>query len=79
MAEPLRDPPPGFDDLSVEEQIDYLQSLWDRVTATADEVPVPDWHRKIIEKRLAEMRSDPDSPLNWETARDEIAGRLDER
>ena len=79
MSEPLHVPPPGFDDLSVEDQIDYLQSLWDRVTATADEVPVPDWHRKIIDKRLAEFRSDPDSALTWETARDEIAGRLDNK
>ena len=61
------------------DQIDYLQSLWDRVTATADEVPVPDWHRTIIAKRLADIRSDPDSALTWETARDEIAGRLDRK
>ena len=79
MTEPLRNPPPGFDDLNVEDQIDYLQSLWDRVTATADELPVPDWHRKIIDKRLAEIRSDPDSALPWETARDEIADRLDKK
>ncbi len=79
MSEPLPDSPPGFDDLSVEDQIDYLQSLWDRVKATADEVPVPAWHRKIIDKRLAEIRSDPDSGLTWEKARDEIAGRLDKK
>lgn len=79
MAQPLPNPPPGFDDLSVEEKIEYLQSLWDRVTATADELPVPDWHRKIIDKRLAEIRSDPDSAVCWETARDEIARRLDEK
>ena len=28
-------PPPGFDDLSVDEQIDFVQSLWDRIAATA--------------------------------------------
>jgi hypothetical protein len=27
-------PPPGFDELSVEEQIDYVQSLWNRIAAT---------------------------------------------
>ena len=79
MSEPLPDPPSGFDELCVEDQIDNVQSLWDRVTASADDVPVPDWHRKIISRRLAEIRSDPDSALTWETAREEIAGRLDRK
>ena len=79
MSQSLPDSPPRFDDLSVEDQIDYLQSLWDRVTSTADEVPVPGWHRKIIDQRLAEIRSDPDSAQDWETVRDEIRGRLDEK
>jgi hypothetical protein len=30
MPNPVPLPPPGFDDLSVEEKLDYLQSLWDR-------------------------------------------------
>jgi hypothetical protein len=29
MAKPVPLPPPGFDDLSVDEKIDYVQSLWD--------------------------------------------------
>jgi hypothetical protein len=33
MAVPL--PPPGFDDLSVDEKLDYLQSLWERIAAAA--------------------------------------------
>jgi putative addiction module component (TIGR02574 family) len=50
-APPL--PPPGFDDLSVEEQIEYVSSLWDRIASQPETVPVPDWHWKIIEERLA--------------------------
>ena len=28
-------PPPGFDDLPVDQKIDYVQSLWDRIAANA--------------------------------------------
>ena len=35
-------PPPGFDELPVDEKIDYLQSLWDRIAATPETVPVPE-------------------------------------
>jgi putative addiction module component (TIGR02574 family) len=76
MSRPLPDPPPGFDDLSVDEQIDYLQSLWDRVTAAVDKVPVPAWHTEIIRRRVAELDAAPESSVPWDEARDEVARRL---
>jgi hypothetical protein len=36
MAQPLPMPPPGFDELPVEEKIDYVQALWDRIAANAE-------------------------------------------
>lgn len=59
MARPPPLPPPGFDDLSVEEKLDYVQSLWDRLSAPPAEIPVPDWHRKVLQERLAAHRADP--------------------
>ena len=53
MSKMVPTPPPGFDDLSVDEQIDFVQSLWDRIAATSWQVPVPEWHRQIIRERLA--------------------------
>jgi hypothetical protein len=35
--------------LSVDEKIDYLQSLWDRIAATPETIPVPEWHREILD------------------------------
>ena len=76
MSKPLPNPPPGFDDLSVEDQIEYLQSLWDRITTAADKVPVPAWHAEIIRKRVAELEADPGSAIPWEQAREEVVRRL---
>ena len=53
MSQALPLPPPGFDALSVDEQIDYVQSLWDHIAARPEDVPVPDWHREILAERLA--------------------------
>lgn len=76
MPKPMPNPPPGFDDLSIDEQIEYVQTLWDRVTADPERVPLPAWHEAIVRKRIAELESDPDSSVPWTDARDEIAGRL---
>lgn len=39
MSQTLPLPPPGFDTLSAEEQIDYVQSLWDHIAARPEANP----------------------------------------
>jgi putative addiction module component (TIGR02574 family) len=75
MSRSLPLPPPGFDDLSIDEKIDYLQSLWDRIAATPEAVPVPDWHREILDERPKELSDTPDAGDSW----DEVQERLRKR
>ena len=77
MATNLPLPPPGFDDLSVDDQIDYIQSLWDRIVAEPDQVPVPDWHRQVIRQRMADQENSPSEGQPWEEVRDEIRNKLE--
>jgi putative addiction module component (TIGR02574 family) len=72
-------PPPGFDDLSIDEKIDYLQSLWDRIVATSQSVPVPEWHREILDQRLMDLERDPDSGDTWEVVQERLRRMLNER
>jgi putative addiction module component (TIGR02574 family) len=79
MAKPVPLPPPGFDDLSVDEKIDYLQSLWNRIAATPETIPVPDWHREIIDERLKDLEANPEAGDSWETVQDRLRKKLDDR
>ena len=45
--------PPGFEQLTKDQQIDYVQQLWDVILAASDEVPVPEWHLEIVRERVA--------------------------
>ncbi len=65
-------PPPGFDDLPVDEQIDFVQSLRDRIAATSEQVPVPEWHRQIIRERLASYNANPSAGRLWTDVRTDI-------
>lgn len=49
-------PPPGFDNLPIEQRLAYVQQLWDRIASSASELPVPDWHRDEIARRLQNAR-----------------------
>ena len=69
-------PPPGFDELSLEEKLDYLQALWTRITAHPEDVPVPDWHRTVIAERLAAHRAGQGSSRPWEEVRRDLLAQL---
>ncbi len=75
MPQSLPLPPPGFDALPVEDQIDYVQSLWDRIAATAGQVPLQDWQQALLDERLAQHRRAPEEARPWE----EVIERLQDR
>ena len=79
MTDAVKIPPPGFDDLSVDDQIEYVQSLWERISADPSRVPVPDWHREILDKRLREYNAKPNAGDSWEQVREEIERKLPNR
>ncbi len=75
MNSALQVPPPGFDELSIEEKIDYVQALWGRIAADEAHVPVPTWHREILAERLADLEADPDGGRPWEEIEAELMAR----
>jgi putative addiction module component (TIGR02574 family) len=79
MARALPIPPPGFDELSLDEKLDYVQSLWDRIAAQPQDVPVPDWHREVLNERLEAYRADPNAGRPWEEVRNELQDKLQRR
>jgi len=79
MSRALQIPPPGFAELPVEEQIDYVQSLWDVIAARPEKVPVPGWHKAILAERLAEYERDPNEGVSWEELRAELQDEAKKR
>jgi putative addiction module component (TIGR02574 family) len=79
MSKIIPNPPPGFDDLPVDEQIDYVQTLWERIAASPEKVPVPEWHLRILKEREEVYKATPGSSRPWEEARAELERKLHER
>ncbi len=78
MAQTIPNPPAGFDELTIDERLDYVQSLWDLIAAKPEEIEVPDWHREILDQRLAEFRAHPEKARPWEAVRADLRRKLDE-
>lgn len=69
-------PPPGFDELSPEEKLDYLQALWERMSAHPEDVPVPDWQRELVRERLAAHERGEGATVPWSRVRQEAEDLL---
>ena len=66
MARPVPMPPPGFDDLPADDKVSYVQSLWDRVAADEGKIPVPEWHRAELRRRLQKREEQTEEARDWD-------------
>ena len=76
MASTVQLPPPGFDSLSVEERIEYVHTLRDRIAANPEDIPVPDWHLQVVRERLEGYRSAPTAGRAWSEVREALLRKL---
>ena len=58
--------------LSVEKKLELLGELWDSITPTAAEVPVPEWHIEELDRRKREYELNPSIGISWEEAKQQI-------
>ena len=71
--------PRGFRNLSPSERIDYVQHLWDEITADAETVPVPAWHKRVLDQRIARRHAHSRGAKSWPIVRREIERTLRSR
>ncbi|WP_437877724.1 addiction module protein [Sorangium sp. So ce513] len=79
MQRAIQGAPPGFDNLTVHEQIEHVQALWERIAAREDDVPVPERHKAELDRRLAEVEAAPDAGRSWEQVEADLRTRLSTR
>lgn len=66
--------PPEFDQASIDERIEFVQDLWNRIAANPDDLPVPEEHLRIIEERLRESPTSPEDSLSWDEVKAHLEG-----
>ena len=53
-------------DLSPSEKLQLVEDLWDDLASTPDAIPVHAWQKEELERRKANLLSNPASGLTWE-------------
>jgi putative addiction module component (TIGR02574 family) len=59
--------------LSLDERLALIDDLWESIEEPHDAVTPPDWHREVLERRLAAAERDPQPLVSWDEARAHLA------
>jgi putative addiction module component (TIGR02574 family) len=69
------DPALNLDDLTPEEKLRLLEAVWDSLAADPSTVPLAEWQRLELDRRLDEMEREGATGIPWNRVLDEIEGR----
>lgn len=72
---PQRLPELNIDKLSTDQRLELIGLLWDSLSESLEAMPVPDWHRRELERRLADADASPEAGIPWDRIRDRFQHR----
>lgn len=73
MAQSLSDV--AIKQLSIPERLDLISELWDSIPNSLEKLPIPEWHREELERRLVAADADPSAAIPWEQVRQRLRKR----
>jgi putative addiction module component (TIGR02574 family) len=65
----------NLDGLSPEEKLRLLEEVWDSLAADPSHVPLADWQRRELDRRLDELEREGPTGIPWERVLNEIERR----
>ena len=62
--------------LPVAERLKMIEELWDSIDAEmADTLPVPEWQKEELQRRLEALENGTSVGMSWDEARQKITSR----
>jgi hypothetical protein len=65
-----------IDQLSLEEKLQIMEALWEDLRTRAGEMPVPQWHKDVFDRRERMIETGEARFEDWESAKKRIADRI---
>jgi len=64
-----------IDQMTLEEKLRVMEALWDDLCQNEGDVPVPQWHKALLDERETLIEQGRAEFRDWETAKKRIAER----
>lgn len=60
--------------LTVAQRLELIALLWDSIPDSLETLPMPEWHRLELDRRLAAADAAPDAGIPWEQVKARLRG-----
>ena len=61
-----------IDEMTVAEKLRIMEELWEDLRTRAEDVPIPQWHKDLLDERERLIESGEARFLDWEIAKKRI-------
>ena len=55
-----------------------MEAIWEDLRAQAEQVPVPPWHKKLLDDRRKAVEEGREEVLDWDSIKDSLGSRRSE-
>jgi putative addiction module component (TIGR02574 family) len=52
--------------LPIEDRVRLVEAIWDSISAVPEALPLTDWQKEELDRRLDELEADPEAGLSLE-------------
>ncbi|MBI5788424.1 MAG: addiction module protein [Candidatus Schekmanbacteria bacterium] len=63
-------------EMSIEEKIQTMETIWDDLCKKANSIPSPSWHKKILDERENGIKEGKDEFIDWSKAKESIRRKI---
>ncbi len=61
--------------LPLHEKLQIMESIWDDLRAQAGLVPVPDWHKDLLDARQKAVAEGREEILDWDAVKNSLGAK----
>jgi len=65
-----------LNEMSLQEKLAAMESLWEDLSRTPDAIESPTWHKEVLEERLKRLADGKTQFIDWETAKEALRKKL---
>jgi putative addiction module component (TIGR02574 family) len=65
----------GIDRMPIKDRIRLVDEIWESIAAETVGEEIPQWHKDILDERLAYLEANPQNSVPWEEAMGRILSR----
>jgi putative addiction module component (TIGR02574 family) len=61
-------------EMPIEKRVWLVEDIWDSIAELPESVPLPEWHKEGLEKRLDACHANPEEGSPWPEVRERLLG-----